>query len=159
MSQRPLLHVTIVTAQQTVFDGEAEEVIAPGGEGQLGILPRHAPLLTTLALGELRVRQHGVDEGIFVAGGFLEVNNNVVTILADDAERGAEIDEAQAQAARDRARELLARGGLGSEVEAAASAELERAIGRLRVAELQRARHGPRTHRRQPQPGEGQQEL
>jgi len=153
MSQRPLLHVTIVTAQQTVFDGEAEMVIAPGSEGQLGILPRHAPLLTTLALGELRVRQHGVDEGIFVAGGFLEVNDNVVTVLADDAERGTEIDEDQAREARARAQALLARGNLGSEVEAAASAELERAVGRLRVAELQHARHGPRT-RRPPQPGQ-----
>ncbi len=159
MSQRLLLHVTIVTAQQTIFDGDAEEVNAPGSEGRLGILPRHAPLLTTLALGELRVRQHGVDEGIFVAGGFLEVNNNVVTVLADDAERGSEIDEAQAQAARERAQALLARGGLASEVEAAASAELERAIGRLRVAELQRARHGPRVHPRARQPGQGEQEL
>ncbi|HEU5439241.1 MAG TPA: ATP synthase F1 subunit epsilon [Ktedonobacterales bacterium] len=158
MSQRPLLHVTIVTAQQTVFDGEAEMVIAPGSEGQLGILPRHAPLLTTLALGELRVRQHGVDEGIFVAGGFLEVNNNVVTVLADDAERGSEVDETRAEEARERAQTLLARGGLTSEVEAAASAELERAIGRLEVAKLQRARHGARGHR-PPQPGQGQQEL
>src|SRR5215469_10104560 len=114
MSQRPLLHVTIVTAQQTVFDGEAEEVIAPGGEGQLGILPRHAPLLTTLALGELRVRQHGVDEGIFVAGGFLEVNNNVVTVLADDAERGSEIDTAHAEEARRRAQAILAGQGISA---------------------------------------------
>jgi F-type H+-transporting ATPase subunit epsilon len=158
MSQRLLLHVTVVTAQQTIFDGEAEEVIAPGSEGQLGILPRHAPLLTTLALGELRVRQHGVDESIFVAGGFLEVNNNLVTVLADDAERGSEIDEAQAQAARDRARALLERGE-SSEVEAAAAAELERAIGRLRVVELQRARSGPRAHPRPQQPGQGEQEL
>ncbi|MGZ3715091.1 MAG: ATP synthase F1 subunit epsilon, partial [Ktedonobacterales bacterium] len=100
MAQRPTLHVTIVTAQQTVFDGEAEEVIAPGSEGQLGILPRHAPLLTTLATGELRLRERGVDEGLFVSGGFLEVNDNVVTILADDAERASEIDEARAQDAR-----------------------------------------------------------
>ena len=84
MSQRPTLHVTIVTAQQTVFDGEAETVNAPGSEGRLGILPRHAPLLTLLTTGELRVREHGVDESIFVAGGFLEVNRNVVTVLADD---------------------------------------------------------------------------
>ncbi|MFI5275012.1 MAG: ATP synthase F1 subunit epsilon [Ktedonobacterales bacterium] len=157
MSQRPLLHITIVTAQHTVFDGEAEMVIAPGSEGQLGILPRHAPLLTTLALGELRVRLHGVDEGIFVAGGFLEVNANVVTVLADDAERGTLIDEAQAQAARDRAQATLASGTAGSEVEIAAAAELQRAIGRLRVAELQRARGGRR--HRTPQPGQGQQEL
>ncbi len=147
MAQRPTLHVTIVTAQQTVFDGEAEEVIAPGSEGQLGILPRHAPLLTTLATGELRLRERGVDEGLFVSGGFLEVNNDRVTILADDAERAADIDEARAQEARSRAQAILER-RTGGEVEVEAAAELERAIGRLRVAELQRQRGG--THRRRP---------
>ena len=145
MSQRPTLHVTIVTAQHTIFEGEAEMVIAPGSDGQLGILPRHAPLLTTLALGELRIREHGVDEGIFVAGGFLEVNNNVVTILADDAERAAEIDEAHAEEARRRAQASLS-GGLSGAAQAAAVAELERAVGRLKVAELHRRRGGrPRT--------------
>jgi F-type H+-transporting ATPase subunit epsilon len=107
--------VTIVTALQTVFDGEAEAVNAPGSEGRLGILPHHAPLLSLLDVGELRIREHGEEESIFVAGGFLEVNRNVVTILADDA-------------------------------------ELERAVGRLRVAELSHQRHGPR--RRRPVPGE-----
>jgi F-type H+-transporting ATPase subunit epsilon len=140
MSQRQTLHVTIVTAQQTIYDGEAEMVIAPGSEGQLGILPRHAPLLTTLQLGELRVREHGVDEGIFVAGGFLEVNRNVVTILADDAERASEIDEAHAEEARRRAQALLSNPSITAAAEAEATAELERAIGRLRVAELQRRR-------------------
>jgi F-type H+-transporting ATPase subunit epsilon len=147
MSQRQTLHVTIVTAQQTVYDGEAEMVIAPGSEGQLGILPRHAPLLTTLDLGELRLRHRDGDESIFVAGGFLEVNRNVVTILADDAERATEIDEAAARAARERAQATLARPGLPADVEASAAAELERAIGRLRVAELQHQRHGPRPRR------------
>ncbi|MGZ3665445.1 MAG: F0F1 ATP synthase subunit epsilon [Ktedonobacterales bacterium] len=146
MAQRPTLHVTIVTAQQTVFDGEAEEVIAPGSEGQLGILPRHAPLLTTLATGELRLRERGVDEGLFVSGGFLEVNNNAVTILADDAERASDIDEARAQEARNRAQAILER-RTGGAVEAEAAAELERAVGRLRVAELQRQRGGPRRRR------------
>lgn len=127
MAQRLSLHVTIVTAQQTVFDGEAEMVNAPGSEGQLGILPRHAPLLTTLALGELRVRQNGVDESIFVAGGFLEVNSNVVTVLADEAERAEDIDERRAQEARQRAEALLARrADLGIEAEAEAAAELHR---------------------------------
>lgn len=149
MAQRPTLHVTIVTATQTVFDGEAETVIAPGSEGQLGILPRHAPLLTTLQLGELRVRERGVDESIFVAGGFLEVNNNVVTILADDAERAADIDEAHAEEARRRAQASLER-ATSTDAAAAAAAELERAVGRLRVAELQRQRRGER--RRPPTP-------
>ncbi len=148
MSQRPTLHVTIVTAQHTIFDGEADMVIAPGSEGQLGILPRHAPLLTTLALGELRIREHGTDEGIFVAGGFLEVNDNVVTILADDAERASEIDEAHAEEARRRAQASLA-GGITGAAQAAAVAELERAVGRLKVAELHRRRGG---RPRPPQP-------
>jgi F-type H+-transporting ATPase subunit epsilon len=141
VSQRPTLHVTIVTALRTVFEGESEMVNAPGSEGQLGILPRHAPLLTLLGVGELRVRQNGVDEGFFVGGGFLEVNNNVVTVLADDAERAANIDEARAQEARRRAQTLLEQ--RGTEVDqAAAAAELEHALGRLRVAELHRRRGG-----------------
>jgi len=147
MAQRPTLHVTIVTAERRVFDGEAEMVIAPGSEGQLGILPRHAPLLTTLKLGELRIRQHGEDEGVFVAGGFLEVNNDQVTVLADDAERASAIDEEAAQRARDAAQEALRKAEQGGDAETAAAAELERAIGRLRVAELQRQRH---PHRARP---------
>ena len=144
MAQRPTLHVKIVTAQQTIYDGEADTVLAPGSEGQLGILPRHAPLLTTLAVGELRIREHGAEEAIFVGGGFLEVNNNVVTVLADDAERASEIDEQRAEAARRRAQELLERHDLGSDAAVAAAAELERAVGRLRVAELHRQRGGRR---------------
>jgi len=144
VAQRPTLHVKIVTAQQTIYDGEADTVLAPGSEGQLGILPRHAPLLTTLAVGELRIREHGAEEAIFVGGGFLEVNNNVVTVLADDAERASEIDEQRAEAARRRAQELLERHDLGSDAAVAAAAELERAVGRLRVAELHRQRGGRR---------------
>ena len=154
MAQRPTLHVVLVTALQTIFDGESEMVNAPGSEGRLGILPRHAPLLTTLDLGELRIREHGVDESFFVAGGFLEVNNNVVTILADDAERAGEIDEERAEAARRTAQATLSRSDVSSEVESAAQGELERAVGRLRVAEVYRARQGHprRPHRPGPQP-------
>ncbi len=144
MSQRQTLHVTVLTAVHRIYDGEAEMVIAPGADGQLGILPRHAPLLTTLALGELRLRHAGVDEGIFVAGGFLEVNRNVVTVLADDAERATEIDEARAEEARHRAEALLAQHAPGSEEAALAAMQLERAVGRLRIAELHRARGGRR---------------
>jgi F-type H+-transporting ATPase subunit epsilon len=139
----------IVTAQRTVFDGQAERVHAPGTEGQMGILPRHAPLLTTLAVGELRVKHiNGEDESFFIGGGFLEVNHNEVTVLADDAERAASIDEAHAQEARRRAQALLDSRGEGLD-EAAVAAELERAVGRIRVVELQR-RRGGRT--RQPAP-------
>ncbi len=141
MSQRLTLHVIIVTAQRTVFEGESEMVNAPGSEGQLGILPRHAPLLTTLKVGELRVRQRGVDESFFVGGGFLEVNHNVVTVLADDAERAANIDEAHAQEARRRAQALLQERPEGFD-EAAVLAQLEHATGRLHVAEMHRRRGG-----------------
>ena len=141
MSQRPTLHVTIVTAERTVYDGEAEMVNAPGSEGQLGILPRHAPLLTLLKVGELRVRHGGGDEGFYIGGGFLEVNRNVVTVLADDAERASNIDESKAEEARRRAEALLAQRPEGMD-EAAVSAELERAVGRLHVADLHRRRGG-----------------
>lgn len=155
MSQRPMLRVLVLTSQQRIFEGEAEQVTAPGGDGELTVLPRHAPLLTTLKLGEMRVRVRGEDEGIFVAGGFLEVNNNVVTVLADDAERASEVDEARAEEARRRAQSLVERAD-GGEAQAAALAELERAVGRLRVAELQRLRSGGT--RRRPAPPQ-QQEL
>ncbi len=144
MAQRPTLHVTIITAQHSVFEGEAEQVNAPGSEGRMTILPRHAPLLTTLDLGELRIREHGEEIGVFVAGGFLEVNNNVVTVLADEAERAENIDEQGAEEARQRAEKRVeqSRGDQGAE--ASAIAELDRAVGRLRVAELYRQRSGRR---------------
>jgi F-type H+-transporting ATPase subunit epsilon len=144
MSQRPTLRVLVLTSQQRIFEGEAEQVNAPGGDGELTVLPRHAPLLTTLKMGEMRVRVHGEDEGIFVAGGFLEVNNNVVTVLADDAARSVELDEAKAQEARQRAQALVESTAGDIDAQAAAIAELERAIGRLKVAEMQRVRSGGR---------------
>ena len=152
MAQRATLHVRVITATTTVFDGVADMVLAPGSEGELGILPHHAPLLTTLDIGELRVRRNNVDEGIFIGGGFLEVNANVVTVLADDAERSANIDEERAQEARKRAAALLERRDLSEEAAAMAAAELQRAAGRIRVAEIQRRRGGRR--RSQPTPQE-----
>jgi len=144
MAQRATLHVRIITATQTIFDGEADMVLAPGSEGELGILPRHAPLLTTLDIGELRVRRNNADEGIFVGGGFLEVNANIVTVLADDAERSTDIDERRAEEARARAAALLERRDLSAEAATMAAAEMQRAAGRIRVAELQRRRSGRR---------------
>jgi F-type H+-transporting ATPase subunit epsilon len=144
MAQRPQLHVTIITAQHGVFDGEAEAVNAPGSEGRMTILPRHAPLLTTLDLGELRIRERGEEIGVFVAGGFLEVNNNVVTVLADEAERAETIDEQAAEQARQRAQARVEQSKGDQGAEAAAIAELDRAVGRLRVAELHRQRGGRR---------------
>ncbi len=144
MSQRALLHVTIITAQSSVFDGEADAVNAPGSEGRMTILPRHAPLLTTLDLGELRIRERGEEVSVFVAGGFLEVNDNVVTILADEAERAENTDEAAAEEARKRAQARV-EGARGEQsAEASAIAELNGAVGRLRVAEVHRQRGGRR---------------
>ena len=141
MADAATIQVDIVSAEGELFSGAASEVIAPASQGDLGILPRHAPLLTTLAVGELRVRQRGVDESFYVGGGFLEVNANVITVLADDAERAANIDEAHAQEARRRAQALLEERGTDVD-QATVAAELERAVGRIRVAELHRRRGG-----------------
>jgi F-type H+-transporting ATPase subunit epsilon len=100
----------IVTQDKLLFEGPADIVIAPGAEGEMGILPNHAPLLTTLDFGVLRVRYEGEEQAFAIAGGFLEVRPDVVTVLADVGERVEEIDEARAQAARERAEELLQKG-------------------------------------------------
>jgi len=135
------MHVEIVTAERKLYSGEADAIQAPGSEGQLGILPRHAALLTTLAPGVLSIRLAEAEEAIFVAGGFLEVSNNTVTVLADAAEHAEDIDQARAEEARRRAQERLEQ--TQSNVERAQlQAQLQRAISRLRVVEL--ARHSGR---------------
>jgi F-type H+-transporting ATPase subunit epsilon len=102
------IHCEIVTAERLIFDEDVNMVIAPGSEGQLGILPHHAPLMTALSEGELVVRRPGQEEvHMAVGGGFMEVRPDRVTILADSAERAEEIDIARAEAARQRAQERL----------------------------------------------------
>ncbi|HWS82640.1 MAG TPA: F0F1 ATP synthase subunit epsilon [Ktedonobacteraceae bacterium] len=135
------LHVEIVTAERKLYSGEADAVQAPGSEGQLGILPRHAALLTTLAPGALSIRLAGAEETVFVSGGFLEVSHNNITVLADAAEHAEDIDQARAEEARRRAQERLAQTQSNTE-RAQLQAELQRAISRLRVGEL--ARHSGR---------------
>lgn len=143
MATRTTMHVEIVTAEHELYNGEADTVIAPGSEGELGILPRHAALLTTLKTGEMLVRLGGAEEPFFVSGGFLEVSDNVVTVLAETAERAEEIDQARAEAARRRAQERLQQAQ--SDVERAElEGALERAVARLRVAEVARRRGGRR---------------
>jgi F-type H+-transporting ATPase subunit epsilon len=117
-----------------VFSQEADFVVAPGVEGDLGVLPRHIPLLTPLRTGEIMVRNDGQEEFFFVGGGFLEVLPDKVVILADVAERVEDIDEARAEAARKSAQDALAQDA----GDADAAAQLERAIFRLRVAEIRR---------------------
>jgi len=143
MATRSTLHVEVVTAERELYSGEADMVSAPGSEGRLGILPRHAALLTTLMPGELAIKLDGAEEPIFVSGGFLEVSGNIVTVLADTAEYAEEIDQARAEAARRRAQERLEQAE--SDVDRAELlGALERAMSRLRVAELARRRGGRR---------------
>jgi F-type H+-transporting ATPase subunit epsilon len=137
------LHVEIVTAERKLYSGEADAVQAPGSEGQLGILPHHAALLTALAPGVLSIRLAGAEEAIFVSGGFLEVSNNQVTVLADAAEHGEDIDQARAEEARRRAQERLAQAQSNVE-RAQLEAALQRAVLRLRAAETARHRSGRR---------------
>src|SRR4030043_387662 len=101
------LKLDIVTAERVVYSGEVDAVIAPGVEGQLGILPHHAPLMTMLQAGELVARKAGQEEIMAISGGFLEVRPDRVIVLADSAERAEEIDTARAEAARKRAEERL----------------------------------------------------
>ena len=139
MATRTTMHVEVVTAERELYSGEADMVVAPGSEGQLGILPRHAALLTTLKAGEMRIKLGGSEEPLFVSGGFLEVSNNQVTVLADAAEHAEEIDQARAEAARRRAQEHLQQATSEAD-RAALLGALERATARLRVAELARRR-------------------
>lgn len=131
------LHVEVVTAERELYNGEAEMVSAPGSEGRLGILPRHAALLAFLQPGELRITLEGAEEDIFVSGGFLEVSNNQVTVLADAAEHAEDIDQARAEQARRNAQERLAETRSDTE-RAELHGALERAVNRLRVAEIAR---------------------
>ena len=141
------LQLTMVTAERRLLDETADMVIAPGGGGELGILPRHQPLITTLKPGELRVREGGEEVLYVVAGGFLEVRHaevdgapgSQVIVLADAAERAEDIDLERARAAAQRAQEALA--GNARDVDAAsAQAALLRALTRIRIGERRRHR-------------------
>jgi F-type H+-transporting ATPase subunit epsilon len=129
------IHVDIVSAEGELFSGEAVLVIAPGTLGELGIAPRHAPLLTTLKPGNIRVQVEGQDEQVFyVGGGALEVQPNRVTVLADTAARAKDLDEAQSEAAKQRAEELVRTRTDKREI-AEAQVELLRAVAQLRAIE------------------------
>ena len=100
----------IVSQDRMVFEGDADIVVLPGAAGEMGILPHHAPLLTTLKFGIIKVRRQGKEELFTVAGGIAEVQPDIVTVLADAAENVEEIDIARADAAKQRAEEMLAKG-------------------------------------------------
>ncbi len=145
MATSDTLHVEVVTAESSLYSGEANLVQAPGTLGQLGILPHHAALLTTLDSGQLEIKHNGVEETFFVSGGFLEVSKNKVTVLADTAEHAESIDEARALEARRRAEERLKEVSSNTE-RAEAQAALQRAINRLRVVEITRRIGRSRSH-------------
>jgi F-type H+-transporting ATPase subunit epsilon len=133
----------IVTPEKMVFSGDVNAVLAWGVEGQLGILPHHAPLMTMLQPGDLLIRKDNEEEYLTVSGGFLEVRPDKVIILADACERAEEIDIARAEAAKKRAEEILKT--RPADVDAAsAEAALRRSLARLKVAE-RRHRKSPKT--------------
>ncbi len=126
------IHVDVVSAEEQIFSGEAEFVALPGEAGELGIYPKHTPLITRIRPGAVRIKVPGKteDEFVFVAGGILEVQPNTVTVLADTAIRGADLDEAKAAEAKKAAEEAL--GNRDAKIDyAAAQAELAVAIAQL----------------------------
>jgi F-type H+-transporting ATPase subunit epsilon len=139
------LTVEIVTAERQVYnETDVDMVVAPGSEGVLGILPRHAPLLTMLRSGPLRIKKGGTEQELAVAGGFLQINDDRVLILADHAERADEIDAAAAEEARRRAEGALSdaqRSGDSLQVEAARAA-LRVSMAQLQVVRRRRGGQG-----------------
>ena len=128
------IHVDIVSAEGSIFSGEAERVFVPGKMGDLGIAPRHAPLLTALRPGAIRVQTAEGEKAFYVTGGVLEIQPHLVSVLADSALHAHELDEAQALQARERAREVLA--GKHGEVDLErAQAELVEAEARYRASQ------------------------
>jgi F-type H+-transporting ATPase subunit epsilon len=134
------IHVDVVSAEEQIFSGEAEFVALPGESGELGIYPMHTPLITRIRPGAVRIKVAGRsdEEFVFVAGGILEVQPKGVTVLADTAIRGADLDEAKAQEAKRKAEELMQ--SKDSQIDyAKAQAELAAAIAQL--AAIAKLRH------------------
>jgi F-type H+-transporting ATPase subunit epsilon len=134
------LRLEVITPERVVYTDDVDMVIAPATDGYVGILPHHAPLLTTLGPGEFRVKKGGVEEVLAVFGGFMDVRGDRVVVLTEDAEHAEDIDAKQAQDARDRAQQALAAGPMSAADEARARASLQRALVRIRVSERRRRR-------------------
>ena len=136
------IHVDVVSAEEQIFSGEAEFVALPGEAGELGIYPKHTPLITRIRPGAVRIKVPGQaeEEFVFVAGGILEVQPNAVTVLADTAIRGGDLDEAKALEAKKMAEELMV--NRESEIDyAKAQSELATAIAQLAaIAKLRQKR-------------------
>ena len=138
------IQLEIVTPERLLFDEPVDSVVVPGSEGELGILPHHAPLLTTLGVGELRIRRGNTEESIAIVGGFLQVRPDKVVVMAETADMASEIDLEKAQEARREAERALESGYREGADLAAARAALQQALRRIRVAER---RHREGRHR------------
>jgi F-type H+-transporting ATPase subunit epsilon len=130
----------IVSQDRMVFAGDVDIVVLPGSEGEMGILPHHAPLLTTLKIGIIKVRSGGKEEIFTVAGGVAEVQPDIVTVLADAAENVEEIDVTRAEAARKRAQEILAK-GVPADTDSYLKMEAALRKSNLRLDAVKRYRH------------------
>ncbi len=129
-------HIDVVSAEASIFSGEAEFVVAPASAGEVGIYPNHAPMITTIKPGALRIKQtdESTDTLIFISGGILEVQPGFVTILADTAVRGHDLDEAKAIAAKEAAEEALK--NRSSDIDyAKAQVELSEALAQIQTIE------------------------
>lgn len=135
------IHVDIVSAEKAIFSGEVEAVFASAKMGELGIYPRHTPLLTTLKPGEVRVLKDGKEEHFYVSGGMLEVQPHVVTVLADTATRAGNLDEAAAIAAKEAAEKAMKDKSSKMDYTEAA-AQLAEAMAQLRSIERMRKGKG-----------------
>lgn len=135
------IHVDVVSAEEMIFSGEADHVVLPGESGELGIWPRHTPLLTRIRPGAVRIKlPDGGEEFVYVSGGMLEVQPTMVTVLADTAIRAHDLDEARAQQAKKAAEELLQKRDTSMDY-AKAEAELADAIGQLAAIKKLRNKH------------------
>ena len=137
------LQLDIVTPEKLAYSDEVDAVTLPGSEGELGVLPHHAPLVSTLGAGELRLRKAGAEESFAIVGGFLQVLPDKVVVMAETADMASEIDLERAQEARRQAEQALEGGFVEGADLAAARAQLQAALIRIRVAE-RRHREGPR---------------
>jgi F-type H+-transporting ATPase subunit epsilon len=135
------IHVNIVSAEGEIYAGDADMVFAPAKMGEIGIAPRHAPLLTQLKPGSIRVQTGDGEKVFYVTGGVLEIQPHLVTVLADSALHAEQLDESEARAARDRARELLVGKGEGVDL-AAAQAALVEAEARYRASQQLKGHRG-----------------
>jgi len=136
------VHIDVVSAEASIFSGEAEFVVAPAGAGEVGIYPNHAPMITNIKPGALRIKQSNVVEEtlIFISGGILEVQPGMITVLADTAIRGHDLDEAKATSAREAAIEAMK--NRTSDIDyAKAQAELAEAIAQIQAIQKLRKPH------------------